>query len=774
MREKRSMDFAWRFHLDNLERPIPNDMNYYYLHTKAERAVGPAAPSFYDMDWELVDLPHDYAIAGGVDFTASNAEGYIRRKNGWYRRLFRLTEADRGKRIQIQFDGVATHATVWVNGHLVYRNFCGYTSFCVDITEFAEYGELLNEVSVYVDTKDFEAWWYEGAGIYRHVWMIKTAPISVDNWGSFVDARRQNDGTWRVSVENDVKSILYAPQDVSVSCRIEDADGKTVASGEQTLSAQPRTATKSQMALAVTDPKLWSVDEPNLYTVITEIVQDGEVIDTYPVTFGFRTIEYTINGMFLNGQPIKLKGVCAHEDHANLGVAVPDDVREYRMQILKDMGCNAYRCSHNPPTPEVLDLCDRLGIMVMDENRWFDSSEEGLRQLEHMLVRDRNHPCIVMWSMANEEPIQGTQRGQGIMRSMMFTARRYDDYRPIMMTMHGGCTEDGGVAGISDVIGINYQTEQFDEIHAKFPNVPLVSSEIGGKMLPYGIMGDGSGEDWEAVNTRPYFMGMFKWVAFGYRGESRGWPRIFSRSGIIEPTGEPKENTWYYKQMWDARAPFVKIWPVHWNWDGCEGETIDVKVYTNCDEAALYLNGVLLEKQTVNPYRRTTFVVTYAPGELKAVAYRGGKAVAEDVIATTGAPMQLTLRAQKQALRANRTDALIVTVGAADENGNNALWAENNVRFQISGPATLLAVSNDDPYDTVGATVPERRLFHGLCQLVLRTTTQPGTITVTAEADGLASAVLSVKAVPCVRAPHVELQTDTDAMCYFAKMEGPN
>lgn len=774
MREKRSMDFAWRFHLDNFERPIPNNLNFYYLHTKAERAVGPAAPSFYDMNWELVDLPHDYAIAGGVDFTASDAEGYIRRNNGWYRRLFRLTEADRGKRIQIQFDGVVTHATVWVNGHLVYRNFCGYTSFCVDITEFAEYGELLNEVSVYVDTKDFEAWWYEGAGIYRHVWMIKTAPISVDNWGSFVDARRQDDGTWRVNVENDVKSILYTPQDVCVRCHIEDADGKTVASGEQMISAQPRTATKSQMALTVTDPKLWSVDEPNLYTMATEIVQNGEVIDTYPVTFGFRTIEYTINGMFLNGQPIKLKGVCAHEDHANLGVAVPDDVREYRMRILKDMGCNAYRCSHNPPTPEVLDLCDRLGIMVMDENRWFDSSEEGLRQLEHMMVRDRNHPCIVMWSMANEEPIQGTQRGQGIMRSMMFTARKYDDYRPIMMAMSGGCTEEGGVAGVSDVIGINYLTEQFDEIHAKFPNVPLVSSEIGGKMLPYGIMGDGSGEDWEAVNTRPYFMGMFKWVAFGYRGESRGWPRIFSRSGIIEPTGEPKENTWYYKQMWDERAPFAKIWPVHWNWDGREGEGIDVKVYTNCDEAALYLNGALLEKRTVNPYRRTTFKVTYAPGELKAVAYRAGKAVAEDVIVTTCAPVRLTLRAQKQTLRANRTDALIVTVGAADENGNDALWAENNVRFRVSGPATLLAVSNDDPYDAVGATVPERRLFHGLCQLVLRTTTQPGTITVTAESDGLESAVLSIKAEPCVRAPHVELQTDTDAMCYFAKMDGPN
>lgn len=774
MREKRSMDFAWRFHLDNIERPIPRDLPFHYLHTKAERAIGPAAPSFYDMDWKIVDLPHDYAIEGGVDFSTSNAEGYIRRDNGWYRRLFRLTEDDRGKRIQIQFDGVVTHATVWVNGHLVYRNFCGYTSFCVDITEFAEFGEMLNEVSVYVDTKDFEAWWYEGAGIYRHVWMIMTDPVSVETWGSYVDAKKQSDGSWSVAVENDIRNILYAAQDVTVRCRVEDAEGKPVAQAEQCISAAPREITRSCVTLSVMNPKLWSDEEPNLYTMVTEVVRDGEVVDTYPVTFGFRTIEYTVNGMFLNGKPVKLKGVCAHEDHANLGVAIPDGVREYRMKILKEMGCNAYRCSHNPPTPEVLDLCDRLGIMVMDENRWFDSSEEGLRQLSHMMLRDRNHPCIVMWSMANEEPLQGTKRGQGIMKSMMFTARKYDNYRPIMMAMNDGCTEEDGAAAVSDVIGINYMTDRFDEIHAKFPNVPLVSSEIGGKMRPYGIMGDGSGEDWEAVNTRPYFMGMFKWVAFGYRGESRGWPRIFSRSGIIEPTGEPKENTWYYKQMWDEKHTFAKIWPVHWNWEGYEGEMIEVKTYTNAEEIALYLNGKLLGKQKVNSYRRTTFQVDYEPGELKAVAYRGGEVVAEDMLVTTEKPKRVTLCGHKCSLLANRTDSLIVTVGVADKEGRPAMWADNLVRFRVDGPATLLAVSNDDPYDTVGATVPERKLFHGQAQLVLRTTTQPGTIRIYAEADGLESTVLLVESEKCVRAPHVELQTDTDAMCYFAKMEGPN
>lgn len=774
MREKLSMDFAWRFHLDDIDRPVPNNMMYYYLHTKAERARGPAAPSFYDGDWAVVDLPHDYAIAGGVDYTASDTEGFIRRKNGWYRRLFSLTPADKGKRIVLQFDGVATYATVWVNGHLLYRNFCGYTSFQVDITEFVEYGDMLNHVSVYVDTRDFEGWWYEGAGIYRHVWLIKTAPVCVETWGTHVDARCIGGRTWQVRAEAEIRSIAYQDHRITVRQEILDSRGERVAWGETELTAQPRTISPAAIILEVEDPALWSCDAPNLYTMRTVVLENGTELDTYDTVFGFRTLAYTMEGLLLNGAPVKFKGVCAHEDHANLGVAVPDDVRKRRMQMLKFIGCNAYRCSHNPPTPEVLDLCDRLGLLVMDENRWFDSSEEGLRQLTHMMRRDRNHPCVVMWSMANEEPLQGTERGQNMMRSMMFTARRFDDTRPIMMAMSGDCQNAGGVAGVSDVIGINYLIEQYDEIHRKFPDTPLVASEIGGKMLPYGIMGDGSGEDWEAVNTRPYFMGMFKWVAFGYRGESRGWPRIYSRSGIIEPTAIPKENTWFYKQMWDETESFAKLWPPHWNWTGKEGEMVTVKAYTNGDTLALYQDGCLVEKKTVNPYRRTTFQVPYHPGTLRVEAYRDGKLWATDVLATTGSPITLEVESSASTLRADRVNTCIVDLYAVDAAGRRVLWAENRIHLTLEGPATLLAVSNNDPYDAMGATDPDRKLFGGHCQVIFRTTAEPGEIRLTASGQGLTPAVLTLNSEACLRAPHVAQELETDAMWYFAKMDGPH
>ncbi len=793
MREKLGMDFAWKFHLDNLDRPIPNNMMYYYLHTKAERGRGPAAASFYDGDWEVVDLPHDYAIAGGVDFSASDTEGFVPRQNGWYRRLFALSPEDEGKRIVLQFDGVSTHATVYVNGHLLYRNFCGYTSFAFEITEYVDYGDMLNEISVYVDTTDFEGWWYEGAGIYRHVWMIKTAPVAVENWGTYVDARKTAEegagtGRWCVTAETEIRSILYEETEVCVVNEILDAAGNCVAEARERLTAAPREVSVSRMQLEVKDPDLWSPEHPALYTMQTGIWQDDVRIDTYDTTFGFRTLAFTTEGMQINGKPVKLRGVCAHEDHANLGVAVPDAVREFRMKTLKEMGVSAYRCSHNPPTPEVLDLCDRLGIMVMDENRWFGCSKEDLDQLCHMMKRDRNHPCIVMWSMANEERIQGTERGQRIMSSMRHTARKYDVTRPIMMAMDGGCTDGSGAAGASDIIGINYQSELFDEIHARFPDIPLVSSEIGGKMLKYGIMGDGSGEDWESVNTRPYFMGMFKWVAFGYRGESRGWPRIYSRSGIIEPTGTPKENTWFYKQMWDEGDPFIKIWPMHWNHAGKEGEPVEVKVYSNAAEVELFLDGISLGRQQVNPYRRTVFSVTYQPGELRAVAYDDEAVCAEEVIRTTGAPVRLTLRQEQTdffagqnavpadcaRVCANRTDVIILSVGAEDAAGNPVYWSGDLVEFETEGPVQVLAVSNNDPYDTLGATELKRKLFGGICQLILRTTTEPGTIRVRACAKGRETAEYTAESVPCERSPHVAIETDTDAMFYFAKMDGPH
>lgn len=774
MREKLSMDFAWRFHLDDLEWPQIKDLNYYYLHTKAERGIGPAAASFYDLDWKLVDLPHDYAIEGGVDFSGSATEGFVPRKNGWYRRMFRLHPEDEGKRIALQFDGVSTHCTVYVNGHLLYRNFCGYTSFSFDITEFVDFGERLNVVSVYVDTREFEGWWYEGAGIYRHVWLIKTAPVSVETWGTFVQPRETEDGVWEVPAEVQLRSILYEEKEVTLRNRIFDGLGNCIAEAEETLTAKPRELTAGKALLTVSSPRLWSVEDPYLYTLRSTVEEEGKEIDTYETVFGFRTIEFTAEGFFLNGKPVKLKGVCAHEDHANLGVAVPDAVREYRMKQLKAMGCNAYRCSHNPPTPEVLDLCDRLGILVMDENRWFGCAQEDLRQLTHMMKRDRNHPCIIMWSMANEERIQGTERGKRIMRSMRYTARKYDISRPIMMAMDGGCMSDSGAAGVSDVIGINYQMELFDRIHEKFPGVPLVASEIGGKMLNYGVMGDGSGEDWESVDTRAFMTGMFKWAAFGYRGEARSWPRIYSRSGIIEPTGTPKENTWFYKQMWDESQRFVKLWPLHWNHPGKEGEEIKVCVYSNGDQVELFRDGVSLGKVFVNRYRRTEFSVTYMPGVLTAVAYENGAQCVRDEIATTGAEASLVLTANKASLLANRTDVTILSVGVKDASGKDIFWSQAEVEFLVEGPAEVLAVSNNDPYDTLGAKVLKRKLYRGICQLILRSTTSPGTVTVRAVGKGMKEGVLKLQSFGTEREPHVAMETDTDALWYFAKMDGSN
>ena len=686
MREKLSMDFAWRFHADNLENPQPVEMMYYYHHSKAESGCGPAAPSFYDLDWQIVDLPHDYAVDSEPDFSYTNAHGFNRRYNAWYRRLFKLDSSDEGKRIILQFDGVATHCTVWVNGHIMHRNFCGYTSFYIDITEVVEYGDMYNQISVYVDTSAFEGWWYEGAGIYRHVWMIKSSDVCVENWGTFVIPRQKDRMHWEVDIETTLRSIDYTDRSISLVSQLISPDGCVISEYRQNETVPARAVIKANTRINVENPMLWSIEEPNLYKLRSLVLEKDVEIDKYDTTFGFRTLEYRENALLLNGKQIKLKGVCSHEDHANLGVAIPDDIREERMKMLKSIGCNAYRCSHNPPAPETLEICDRIGMIVIDETRWFDSSVQGLRHLESMIVRDRNHPSVAIWSMGNEEPLQSTKRGQRIMKSMVHFARKLDNTRPITIAMNGGLNKQY-VTTLCDIIGVNYNEPTFDAIHKAYPGVPLISTEIGGKLSETGIMMDASGEDWEAVDTRPFFLGMFKWVAFGYRGESRAWPRLYSRSGIIEANGIPKENTWFYKQMWDDRD-FIKIYPFHWNWDGKEGEHLSVKIYSNAEEVELYLNGKSQGRKVVNRYRRTEYSVVYERGELTAISYIGGNEVCRETIGTTGSPEKIKLEASRDTLRANRTDVITITATVVDSDGNTALWAKNNIRFQLPGLPT--------------------------------------------------------------------------------------
>ncbi len=770
MREKLSLDFGWRFHKGEVERFEPLNHNFVYYKTKAECGRDAADPAFYDMNWEIVDLPHDYAIDNPIDKTVPAAHGFIPRQNGWYRRIFRLNEADRGRRIVLMFDGIVTHAKIWVNGHLMHRNFCGYTSFSVDITEVVNTDDRLNLLSVYVETDTYEGWWYEGAGIYRHVWMLKTNPVCVDEWGTYITSAREG-GVWRNHIETTLRNDSYDARTVTLISRLTDGAGRLLAETESEAAISHRERLVVVQEVQVDNPPLWDIEQPQRCT-LTSIIMEGDTeLDRYETRYGYRTLRFDCNeGFFLNDRPVKLKGVCCHEDHANLGVAVPDEIRRERMTILKRIGVNAYRCAHNPPTPEVLDLCDELGILVMDENRWFDASPQGLEHLRSMIVRDRNHPCIILWSMANEEPLQACERGRKIMASMRAYAKKLDATRPIMLAMHTGLF-DKAVSHESDVIGINYNEEMYDQIHAAYPNTPMVISEIGGLIDEMSIMRDGSGYDWSLADTRPFVMGIFKWAGFVYRGETRGWPKLYSRSGIIDPTGEPKENTYFYKSMW-SNEDFAAIWPRHWNWPELEGDDREVRVYTTGDEIALYLNGEKVGEQKVQPYVRPTFQVPYHAGRLEAVALRSGQEIARDVIETTGSPNALTLRATLKAIDADKKSVFTVWVSAKDAQDRDVRWAADEVSFAIEGDVKVLASGNTDQYDDRAPKSMVRRMYNGSCYLILRAGTQPGILKIRVSSPGLASAEISVEQRPCMRAPHVAEILDVDSLTYFAKMEG--
>ncbi len=769
-REILSMDAGWRFHLDDTQLIEPLNHNYVYFKTKAESGRGPADPAYYDGDWEKVTLPHDFVINEQPDPTVPAAHGFLRRRNGWYRRSFRLEPEDGERSIRLVFDGVCTHCKVWVNGHLLHRNFCGYTSFQVDISDVVLTDGRLNLVSVYVDNSDFEGWWYEGGGIYRHVWMVKSEKTYVGQWGTFITSQKEDGQAWTNHIQSTLCNDTYEERTLSLRSVIRGAKGEIFATAEQAAVLPPREKAVFDTDITVQNPELWDIENPSLYTLETLLMDGEREIDRYTTRFGYRTLRFDCNeGFFLNGRHVKLKGVCCHEDHANLGVAVPDRIRRQRMELLKSIGVNAYRCSHNPPTPEVLDYCDELGILVMDENRWFDASPQGLLHLENMLVRDRNHPSIILWSMANEEPLQGCERGQKIMAAMRSFTAKLDSTRPVLLAMHTGITNKA-VGSVSDIIGVNYNYDRFDEIHAAYPNTPMVLSEIGGLMDEFNIMRDGTGYDWMLADQRPFVMGLFHWTGYRYRGETRGWPKLYSRSGLIEQDAEPSENTYFTRAMW-CGDDFVKIAPFHWNYDAMIGDLMDVTVYTGGDEAEVFLNDKSMGRFPVPPYERARIRVPYEPGLLKAVAYRGGSKIGEDQIETTGAAVKITLKADAAALPADGTSVFTLWAGAQDAQGRPVLWADQEITFQVEGDVQVLATQSADQYDAVPPRSLARRLYHGSCNMILRAGTHPGMLVITAQGKGLEGARLEIPLEACVRPPHLPEVPDVDHLTYFSKME---
>ena len=751
-----NMDKDWRFHLGDIEVDIKNTHNASYALSKAGAASGPAGKNWNDRDWRKIDLPHDYYSES--DFAPENlhSHGYRTRNNAWYRKSFLLDESLKDKQLTICFEGTAVNATFYFNGSILDRSFSAYTETYFDITERAYFDGRPNVLSVFIDGFATEGWWYEGAGIYRHVKLYAKDKLHIAHNGIFGKPvlKKGTKNSWNVEIETTVENSDYNDENASVKATL--LDGNTVvAEGISALTSCTYAGkTAINQKLSVSRPKRWDVNSPNLYTLKIEIVKNGEIVDTDSVRIGFRTFEIDAEkGFFLNGRPLKIKGTCNHQDHAGVGVAVPDSVQYYRIKRLKDMGTNAYRCAHNLPTKEVLDACDELGLIVMDENRRFEAREEVLKYLDIMVRRDRNHPSVIFWSLFNEEPLQNTEEGAKIFKRMRSVVEKLDDSRLITGAING--TMEG--AGLEmDVTGINYGIYQIDGFHAKYPNQPIIGAENNSAVTTRGCYktdkenaqvlcnydeeivpwGQGVRETWKFARERDYFAGIFIWTGFDYRGEPTPfkWPSVSSQFGIMDTCGFPKDSFYFNKACFTDK-PMVHLLP-HWNFK--KGDTVRVMAVSNCDEVELFLNGKSLGRKQNDVCTNTPeWQVEFERGRISAKAYRNGKCVAKTEQRTAGKPYAVRIEAADTTIKNDGQDTAVINFCVVDKRGVVVPYANNLIRFDIEGGGFVRGVGNGDPNSHESDILPERHAFCGWCQALVTSELGAKSIKVRAISDGL-------------------------------------
>ena len=772
VRERLSLDRGWLFHEGDIPFPVITGHQPSYDNAKAGSSSGAASPEFDDSAWRQVNLPHDWAVEQPFDQNANIAQGYRRRGIGWYRKYFRLDPADHGRHLEVQLDGIATHSTIWINGVLSARNWSGYNSIYIDITPIARFGSDLNVISVQVDADAMEGWWYEGAGIYRHTWLVKQNPLHIVTDGVFANPIKNPDGAWSIPIETTLGSTEQKPSTAQVESTLIDPDGKPVVSSRAEVTVPPLGEAVAKFTLPVSSPRLWSVDQPTLYTVRTVVKRGGVVLDELSVHDGFRTIRFDPDrGFFLNDKPVKLLGTANHQDHAGVGVAVPDSLWEFRVRRLKEMGSNAYRAAHNAPAAEFLDATDRLGLLVMDENRNFGASPEHIRQLKWMVRRDRNHPSIILWSVFNEEPSQGSEMGYELVRRMSASVKDLDTTRPVTAAQSNSDLNPVNASQAADVAGFNYVYRDFDEYHKLNPTRPMFSSEdtstvmtrdqyltdrqamlldsYDDQVLPWGLS---HRDAWKQVAERPFIAGTMVWTGFDYRGEPQplSWPAAGSSFGIMDLCGFPKAAFWIHQAQWITSRPIVHVVP-HWNWPGSEGKPVKVMVATNAESISLLLNGKQIAEKPVDKYQMVTFDVPYTPGTLEAEARIGGRAVAGFKVETTGAPAGIRLTPDRTSMVGDGRDAQPFTVEVVDARGRVVPTADLPVRFTLTGPGIIIGLNNGDPTNHEPEKGTQHSTFHGLAQVIVQTALAgQGKLTLRAASPGLGDgeAFTSVLAVP--------------------------
>lgn len=724
MRQEFLLNDNWFFHKGDIKIPRPTDKGPVYSQAKTIRKrTGPAAYFYTDTPdkygkghdilthekWVKVDLPHDFVIAQDLSAEEDNALGYLHYDNAWYRKHFSLPEGVEDKRILLRFDGVATHCTVYVNGCLMYHNFSAYNTFEIDITGVV-YFDKENVIAVYVNTEEFEGWWYQGGGIYRDVHLTITEPVAIDLWGVYAPYEKISDSEWKINFETTVVNSEYTDASVSLESFVIDANGNTVAiaKGEGVAVLREKTAIKYETV--VESPLLWDCDNPNLYSVKTVLYKNGEPIDENDIRIGFRTVEVSVDkGLLINGKKTIIKGVCAHQDFGLTGIAVPDNVAKYKVSLMKEMGANGYRTSHYQQHESYMDAFDEMGFLVMDEARWFESTKESFEQIESLLKRDRNRPSVIFWSTSNEEPLHITPNGKKIHLAISAHIKKLDNTRLITAAVCD-LPEKCEIYDDCDVVGINYNMHIYDTVHEMKPEKPIFASECcaTGTSRDWNFDSDGNyrlrdkdadvnqwflarERTWKFLMERPYVFGGYQWAAVEHRGEAM-WPAICSKSGALDLFLQKKGAFYQNKSHW-TDEPMAHIVP-HWNFKGLEGEDILVTVYTNCDELELFLNGESLGKKTIEKYGHGEWNVPYKAGRLSVNGYRNGELVCSDMRETTGKAVALRLTLDNE-FEANGRDMALFTCECLDENGRVVPDASEFVRFSVGTPAVIVGTGSD-------------------------------------------------------------------------------
>jgi beta-galactosidase len=764
-REQLLFDFGWKFQFGHGTDPA-HDLDFGMGQGDFAKTgdFAFAKAKFDDSKWRMLNLPHDWAVElPFVHDDVQQSHGYkpVGRRYpetsvGWYRREFEIPASDLGRRISVEFDGAFRDVMVFVNGCFIGRNDNGYAPFRFDLTDFLAYGAK-NYIVARVDASFGDGWFYEGAGIYRHLWLTKTDALHLGRWESTVRTELSGNAaalTLGTVVANEGKQTERA----KVRWQILDAAGKTVATADAPERSIPEDGEAEFSATAkLTTPALWSVDSPNLYSAIVTVEAGGKARDAERVSFGVRTAVFDADkGFFLNGKPLKIQGTCNHHDHAGVGAALPDRLQWFRLGVLREMGCNAVRTSHNMPTPEWVEACDRMGMMMMCETRQMSSNPEGMAQLETMIKRYRNSPSIILWSIGNEEwQLQSdmAEEGAKIGATMVRRCHELDPTRVVSAAVNG--ENDKGVSDAFDIIGFNYGLTRPDKYHKEHPKRPIYGSETASTISTRGVYAtdplrntlsayDVNHTDWSELAeewwkfyaTRDWEAGGFAWTGFDYRGEPTpyGWPSINSQFGIIDMCGFPKDNFFYYKSWWSSE-PVLHLFP-HWNFAGKESEEIPVWVHSNLDEVELFLNGNSLGSQQVPRLGHVEWKVKYEPGTIEARGAKDGKVVLIEKRETTGPAVAIRLSADRLEIDADGEDVSILKVEALDKEGRPVPTANNHIGFTVSGAGALIGVGNGDPNCQQSDKEPKRSLFNGLAQVILQSTRQPGEIRIEAVKEG--------------------------------------